>query len=66
MGLSKPDKRIYQRVNEHNQLDNCRVVFFDDNASNVQSAIEFGWDAVHIDPKLSFLQIRNHLSQYVN
>ncbi len=66
MGLSKPDKRIYQRVNEHNLLDNCRVVFFDDNASNVQSAIEFGWDAVHIDPKLSFLQIRNHLSQYVN
>jgi hypothetical protein len=32
----------------------------------VQSAREFGWDAVLIDPANSFLQIRNYLHQYVN
>jgi HAD superfamily hydrolase (TIGR01509 family) len=66
MGVSKPDKAIYQQVIVTNQLQNKRIVFFDDNKFNVQSAREFGWDAVLIDPSNSFLQIRNHLHQYVN
>lgn len=66
MGVSKPDKEIYQQVVVSNQLQNKRIVFFDDNNFNVQSAREFGWDAVLIEPSNSFLQIRNHLQQYVN
>jgi putative hydrolase of the HAD superfamily len=66
MGVSKPDKQIYQQVIDANALHAHQIIFFDDNPSNVQSANEFGWDAVLIDPKQSFLQIRNHLSQYVN
>lgn len=66
MGVSKPDKAIYQQVVVSNQLQNKRIVFFDDNKFNVRSAQEFGWDAVLIDPYNSFLQIRNHLNQYVN
>ena len=66
MGLSKPDKRIYQQVVYVNQLHEKHIIFFDDNSSNVQSANEFGWEAVLIDPKQSFLQIRNHISSYVN
>lgn len=66
MGLSKPDKRIYQQVVDVNQLHEKHIIFFDDNSSNVQSANEFGWEAVLIDPKQSFLQIRNHISSYVN
>jgi putative hydrolase of the HAD superfamily len=66
MGVSKPDKRIYQQVVDANALYDHRIIFFDDNSSNVQSANEFGWEAILIDPKLSFLQIRNHISSYVN
>ena len=66
MGLSKPDKRIYQQVMDANALHDKQIIFFDDNSFNVQSANEFGWDAVLIDPKQSFLQIRNHISSYVN
>lgn len=66
MGVSKPDKLIYQQVVESNQLLGKQVVFFDDNKYNVQAAQEFGWDAVLIEPSTSFFQIRNHLSQYVN
>lgn len=66
MGLSKPDKRIYQQVVDANVLHDKQIIFFDDNSSNVQSANEFGWDAVLIDPKQSFLQIRNHINSYVN
>jgi putative hydrolase of the HAD superfamily len=66
MGLSKPDKRIYQQVVDANALQDKHIIFFDDNLSNVQSANEFGWEAVLIDPKQSFLQIRNHISSYVN
>lgn len=66
MGVSKPDQLIYQQVVDSNQLQNHRVVFFDDNQANVQSAREFGWEAVLIDPSTSFTQIRNHLHQYVN
>jgi putative hydrolase of the HAD superfamily len=66
MGVSKPDQVIYQQVVDSNQLHNQRVVFFDDNQANVQSARKFGWEAVLIDPSTSFTQIRNHLHQYVN
>lgn len=66
MGVSKPDKLIYQQVVNSNQLHDKQVVFFDDNKMNVQAAKEFGWDAVLIEPSISFSQIRNHLSQYVN
>jgi putative hydrolase of the HAD superfamily len=66
MGVSKPDKAIYQQVVDSNQLHAKQVIFFDDNKMNVQAALEFGWDAVLIDPSNSFFQIRNHLSQYVN
>lgn len=66
MGVSKPDQVIYQQVVDSNQLQNQRVVFFDDNQSNIQSALDFGWDAVLINPSTSFTQIRNHLHQYVS
>ncbi len=66
MGVSKPDKKIYQQVVDSHHLHGKQVVFFDDNKLNVQAAQEFGWDAVLIDPSNSFYQIRTHLSQYVN
>lgn len=66
MGVSKPDKAIYQQVVDSNQLQSKQIVFFDDNKLNVKSALELGWDAVLIEPSNSFSQIRNHLSKYVN
>lgn len=66
MGVSKPDQVIYQQVVDANQLQDQRVVFFDDNQANVRSAQDFGWDAILINPSTSFAQIRNHLHQYVN
>jgi HAD superfamily hydrolase (TIGR01509 family) len=66
LSLFKPDHAIYRRVVDLNNLHAKQVVFFDDNLFNFQSAKEFGWDAVLIDPAKSFLQIRDHLRQYAN
>jgi HAD superfamily hydrolase (TIGR01509 family) len=61
MGLVKPNQAIYQQVVLQNQLENHQIVFFDDNFSNIESAKEFGWDAVLINPSTAFTQIQHHI-----
>jgi putative hydrolase of the HAD superfamily len=61
MGLVKPNQAIYQQVVQQNQLENHQIVFFDDNFSNIESAKEFGWDAVLINPSTAFTQIQHHI-----
>jgi putative hydrolase of the HAD superfamily len=61
MGLVKPDVNIYQQVNDLNNLHNHQIVFFDDNAHNVEAANNFGWDAVLIQPSTSIQQIKKYI-----
>lgn len=59
--LVKPDQRIYRNVVEQNHLTKKNIIFFDDNAANIESAKAFGWDAVQINPSQSLDQIRTYL-----
>ena len=61
MGLVKPDANIYQQVCDLNNLHNHQIVFFDDNALNVEAANNFGWDAVLIQPSTSIQQIKKYI-----
>jgi putative hydrolase of the HAD superfamily len=61
MGLVKPDVNIYQQVSDLNNLHNHQIVFFDDNAHNVEAANNFGWDAVLIQPSTSIQQIKKYI-----
>ena len=62
MGVVKPDVSIYHQVVVENQLHDHQVVFFDDNVHNIESATNFGWEAILIDPNNSLHQIQ----QYIN
>ena len=61
MGLVKPDVNIYQQVSDLNNLHNHQIVFFDDNAHNVEAANNFGWDTVLIQPSTSIQQIKKYI-----
>ena len=46
LGLRKPDPSIYQAVDRHLGLkDPSQVFFLDDNAANVEAALQHGWKA---------------------
>jgi putative hydrolase of the HAD superfamily len=57
MGLVKPNPLIYQQVLRENNLEAGQLVFFDDNAANIESASKLGIDSILIDPKTSLSQI---------
>lgn len=61
MGVVKPDVSIYQQVVNDNQLHDHHIIFFDDNKHNIESALNFGWDAILIDPQNSLHQIQQHI-----
>jgi putative hydrolase of the HAD superfamily len=61
MGVVKPDIAIYQQVVITNQLHDHHIIFFDDNKHNIESALNFGWDAILIDPQNSQHQIQQHI-----
>ena len=62
MGVVKPDVSIYHQVVVENQLQDHHVVFFDDNVHNIESATNFGWEAILIDPNNSLHQIQQHIN----
>ena len=46
LGLRKPDPSIYQAVDRHLGIKDASQVFFlDDNAANVEAALQHGWKA---------------------
>lgn len=57
MGLVKPNPMIYKQVLLENNLKVDQLIFFDDNAANIESAAKLGIDSVLIDPQKSFSQI---------
>jgi len=61
MGLVKPNQEIYQRLVDLNQLQDYHIVFFDDNSTNVEAALKFGWEAILINPNTSLHQIKHHI-----
>lgn len=61
MGMVKPNVAIYEQVVTNNNLQDYQIVFFDDNVRNVESARNFGWDAVLINPNTSLHQIQEHI-----
>jgi putative hydrolase of the HAD superfamily len=63
MGLVKPNPLIYQQVLNENNLTADKLVFFDDNVANVESALKLGIDSVLIDPKNSFSQISKKIAE---
>lgn len=63
MGLVKPNPLIYQQVLRENNLEAEDLVFFDDNAANIESASKLGIDAILIDPKISLSQISAKINE---
>lgn len=63
MGLVKPNPLIYQQVLSENNLEAGQVVFFDDNAANIESASKLGIDSILIDPKTSLTQISAKINE---
>ena len=63
MGLVKPNPLIYQQVLKENNLKAEEVVFFDDNAANIESASTLGIDSILIDPTTSFFQISTKINE---
>jgi FMN phosphatase YigB (HAD superfamily) len=63
MGLVKPNSLIYQQVLSENNLEAGQVVFFDDNAANIESASKLGIDSILIDPKTSLTQISAKINE---
>ena len=63
MGLVKPNSLIYQQVLSENNLEAGQVVFFDDNAANIESASQLGIDSILIDPKTSLSQISAKINE---
>lgn len=61
MGMVKPNKLIYQQLVDLNELHNYQIIFFDDNETNVESARQFGWQAILIEPKRAFQQIQEQI-----
>ena len=61
MGMVKPNAGIYEQVVSMNQLQDYQIVFFDDNVRNIESAQQFGWDAVLINPSTSLQQIQEYI-----
>lgn len=61
MGMVKPNVGIYEQLVTHNNLQDHQIVFFDDNVRNVESARNYGWDAVLINPNTSLHQIQEHI-----
>jgi putative hydrolase of the HAD superfamily len=62
MGVVKPDVAIYNQLVIENDLQDHHIVFFDDNVHNIDSALNFGWEAVLIDPSNSLHQIQQHIN----
>jgi putative hydrolase of the HAD superfamily len=63
MGLVKPNPLIYHQVLKENNLKAEEVVFFDDNAANIESASTLGIDSILIDPTTSFFQISTKINE---
>lgn len=63
MGFVKPNPLIYQQVLRDNNLEAGQVVFFDDNAANIESASKLGIDSILIDPKTSLSQISAKINE---
>lgn len=61
MGVVKPDSSIYEQVVINSQLHDHHIIFFDDNKQNIESARNFGWEAILIDPQNSLHQIQQHI-----
>ena len=61
MGVVKPNKSIYEQLVNNSQLHDHHIVFFDDNIQNIESARDFGWEAVLIVPTNSLHQIQQHI-----
>jgi putative hydrolase of the HAD superfamily len=62
MGLVKPNPLIYHQVIKENNLKAEDLVFFDDNAANIESASTLGIDSILIDPTTSFFQISTKIN----
>ena len=63
MGLVKPNPLIYEQVLRENNLKVDQLVFFDDNAANIESASQLGIDSILIDPQKSFSQISKKITE---
>jgi FMN phosphatase YigB (HAD superfamily) len=48
VGLCKPDRRIYEQVQQHLQ-GTGKVLFVDDQEKNLQPAVSLGWNTLHAD-----------------
>ncbi|ARU40373.1 hypothetical protein CCB80_04155 [Armatimonadetes bacterium Uphvl-Ar1] len=51
LGLSKPDPAIYKFVEERYGLQGDEIIFFDDNAANIEAAKARSWSGNLIDPE---------------
>jgi len=48
-GLAKPHEPIFRRFEREFGLAGREILFFDDTAANVDTALRLGWDAVLVD-----------------
>ncbi len=62
IGLRKPEPGIYAHVEQHTGVAPERIVFFDDNAPNIDAAKARGWRGIRVDPDRPVEQMTEHLT----
>jgi putative hydrolase of the HAD superfamily len=63
LGIAKPQAEIFRLASKQFSLNvSDKVIFIDDNVTNVEAARKFGWHAIH---HLSVQQSRQALRQFI-
>ena len=65
IGAMKPSDKAYAHVEAATKIAPQAIVYFDDDASNVDAAVRRGWQAVRIDPANDPVsQMKRHLRDH--
>ena len=65
VGQRKPDRKIYQHVQQQTDTPADAILFFDDSPENCTAAAELGWHAHRIDPAADpVAQVTTRLRHY--
>lgn len=55
MGVAKPDKAFFQKIEESHPLkDAADYVYFDDNAEHIQESKKLGWSSWWVNEKFDW------------
>ncbi len=65
MGVRKPDKKIYEKVEENIPFSKKDILFIDDKEENIKAAKEFGWQVL-LTSGLELNKIKKACEKFIN